>query len=143
MGMLRGLVSTLFVLLLALPAGAADSAPAGEAPWQAVISRQIEAFRAHDAATAFSCAGRGFRVSFPSAEAFFDAVISSGYAPIMDSQSHSFGEYLRLGAAAAIQQVRLVGNGQERYLAVYQMTAEPEGWRVQGVQLAREAGIAI
>ena len=42
-----------------------------------------------------------------------------------------------------VVQVRLTGVDQSLYRAVYQLTEEPEGWRVQGVQLVKEAGIAV
>jgi hypothetical protein len=136
-----------FVALIALglPAFAQDepAAPPAETPWQDVISSQIQAFREHDAPGAFMYAGAGFQVSFPSAEAFFNAIVTSGYAPIMESVSHSFGEYRMLGPAAVIQEVRLVGKGQELYGALYQLSEEEAGWRVQGVQLYRQQGVAI
>jgi hypothetical protein len=115
-----------------------------EFPWQDVITSQIQAFRDHDAPEAFSYAGAGFQTSFPSAEDFFNTIISSGYAPIMDSTSHSFGAHQMLEeGGGVIQQVDFIGKNQERYTAVYQLIEEPAGWRVQGVQLMKEAGIAI
>jgi hypothetical protein len=124
-----------------------DAAPAPEVvtmtPWQDVISGQIQAFRDHDAPVAFSFAGAGFQVTYPSAEAFFNAIVTSGYAPIMESKSHSFGPYEMVGEMGVVQEVRFTGLDQSLYRAVYQLTKEPEGWRVQGVQLVKEAGIAI
>ena len=112
-------------------------------PWQDVISSQIQAFRDGDAPAAFSYAGAGFQVTFPSAEVFFEAIVNSGYAPIMESRSHSFGIYQLIGEAGVVQEVRLVGKDQELYTAIYQLTQEEAGWRVQGVQLVRQAGVAI
>lgn len=125
-----------------LQAQEAPAAPALE-PWQSVISSQIQAFRDHDASAAFGYAGAGFQQTFASAEAFFNAIVTSGYAPIMTSKSHSFGPYQLIGATGVVQEVRLTGVDQSLYRAVYQLTEEPEGWRVQGVQLVKEAGIAI
>lgn len=142
----RSVLLPLFApFVLALPAVAQDGPlpnPA-ETPWQEVISSQIQAFRDRDAAGAFMYAAAGFHARFPSAEAFFVTIIGSGYAPIMDSMSHSFGEYRMLGTTGVIQEVRLVGNNQELYGALYQLTAEEAGWRVQAVQLYREQGVAI
>jgi hypothetical protein len=132
----------LALLLLALPAAAEEQA-APETPWQDVISSQIQAFRDHDAPAAFSYAGAGFQVTFPSAEVFFEAIVTSGYAPIMESTSHSFGRYQLLSARAVVQEVKFVGKDQELYGAVYQMSEEEDGWRVQGVQLFKQPGIAI
>lgn len=41
-----------------------------------------------------------------------------------------------------LQQVTLVGKDQWLYGAIYQLIEEPEGWRVQGVQLYRQQGMA-
>jgi hypothetical protein len=138
----RILLATLLLALFAAPAFAQD-ATTPEAPWQDVITGQIQAFRDSDAPTAFSFAGAGFQTTFPSAEVFFQAIITSGYAPIMESSSHSFGPFQMVSPAAVTQRVDFIGKSQERYTAVYQMTEEPAGWRVQGVQLVKEAGIAI
>ncbi len=156
--LLRTFLCMLVVLLAAVWAvavgaqGTATPAPAPEvsatpevsaAPWQAVITSQIQAFRDHDAPVAFSYAGAGFQVSYPSAQAFFDAIITSGYAPIMESKSHSFGAYEMVGDKGVVQEVRFTGLDQSLYRAVYQLTEEETGWRVQGVQLIKEAGVAI
>ena len=69
--------------------------------------------------------------------------MGSGYSPIMDSTSHSFGEYRMVGTDGVVQEVRLIGNDQQLYGALYQLTEEEGGWRVQGVQLYREQGVAI
>ena len=36
-----------------------------------------------------------------------------------------------------------VAPSQEIYEAVYQLTEEEQGWRVQGVQLVKQAGLAV
>lgn len=136
------------IALVVAPAAAqSPEISAGEevtaTPWQDVVSSQIQAFRDHDAPTAFSYAGAGFQVTFQNAEVFFEAIVNSGYAPIMESRSHSFGDFQRLGGVGVIQEVRLVGEGQELYTAIYQLTEEEVGWRVQSVQLVRKAGVAI
>lgn len=132
----------LALVLFALPL-AAEEPSVAEAPWQEVITSQIQAFRDHDAPEAFSYAGAGFQVSFPSAEAFFNAIVTSGYAPIMESTSHSFGPYQLLSETVVVQEVKLVGKSQELYGAIYQLAKEERGWRVQGVQLFKQPGIAI
>lgn len=122
----------------------AQQAPGPEAEWQAVITSQIDAFRQKDASAAFLYASAPFHDSFPSAAAFFAAIISSGYGPIMDSASHSFGPFeLDPGGTEAIQLVRLVGLDQQLYEAIYNLTREPEGWRVSGVMLRTTAGVGV
>jgi hypothetical protein len=39
--------------------------------------------------------------------------------------------------------VKLVGKDQSLYEAFYQLTEEAAGWRVQGVQLLKQAGMGI
>ena len=129
------------VFLLAQPLAAEEPA-VPDTPWQDVISSQIQAFREHDAPAAFSYAGAGFQVAFPDAEVFFEAIVTSGYAPIMESRSHSFGAYELLSAQAVVQEVKFVGEDQELYGAIYQLSEEESGWRVQGVQLFRQRGMA-
>lgn len=136
----------LAAILLFGVAARAEDVPAPvqvEEPWQLVITSQIEAFRAKDAPGAFQYASAGFHTTFPSAEAFFVAIISSGYAPIMESRSHSFGRFQKLGDKAVVQEVQFVGNDQSLYGAIYMLAEEANGWRVQGVQLAKQAGVGI
>jgi hypothetical protein len=135
---LRALVATVVLL-----AGAGLAAAQEDAPWQATVTGQIEAFRAHDAAGAFGYASAPFHRSFPTAEAFFLAIIGSGYGPIMESRSHSFGEYQVLADDSVLQEVELVGTDQSLYGAIYQLGEEADGWRVMGVQLTKQPGMGI
>ncbi|GLQ52813.1 DUF4864 domain-containing protein [Devosia nitrariae] len=113
------------------------------APWQAAISSQIEAFRAQDGAGALAVASAGFRAQFSDPQLFYEAILAAGYGPIMDSRSHTFGEFERVGADSAVQIVLVVGPDQGLYEALYEMRQETDGWRVFGVALRREEGVAI
>ncbi len=139
----RHWIAVLAVVLgvFAVPA-AAEAPETAAAAWQQVISGQIQAFREHDAPTAFNYAGAAFKISFQNADVFFESIVRAGYAPIMDSRSHSFGDYRMIGSAAVLQQVTLVGNDLQLYEAIYQLIEEPDGWRVQGVQLFAQQGMA-
>lgn len=143
-------------LMLAFPAAAiaveTPAAPAApevppvpvlEAEWQDVITGQIEAFRAHDAAGAFQYAAAPFQTAFPSAEAFFGTIIGSGYGPIMESTAHSFGDFAQLDDTHIAQEVMLTAKDLTRFEAIYVLTKEEKGWRVSGVQLAKTPGISI
>ena len=125
------------------PAPAPEAAMPAEMAWQEIITSQIQAFRDHNASGAFMYAGASFQVSYPSAEAFFVSIMNMGYAPIMESTAHSFGEHRMIGENAVLQEVSLIGKDQERYGAIYQLMLEEAGWRVQGVQLFRQQGMAI
>jgi hypothetical protein len=138
----RPLVLAFFAALFFSAPAAAQSEP-DPALWQGVISHQIQAFRDQDAPAAFSDAGAMFQDAFPSAEAFFVAIISGGYAPIMESSSHSFGEFRLTDGDGVVQVVRFVGKSQELYEALYQLKEEEVTWRVQGVVLQKSAGIGV
>ena len=131
-----------FVVLASAHSAMAQQA-SEPAPWQATITGQIEAFRNKDAPGAFHFAGAPFQRNFPSAEAFFVAIIASGYSPIMESRSHSFGPFQQGPDASVLQEVRLVGNDQSLYGAIYQLREEEGGWRVMGVQLMKQPGMGI
>lgn len=133
-----------FLLLGTMAQAQVDDTPSATIePWQSVITSQIEAFRLKDAPGAFQYAAAGFQETFPTAEAFFVAIIASGYAPIMESRSHSFGGFRMMGDKVVEQEVRLVGNDQSLYEALYQLGEEPDGWRVRGVKLVKQPGMGV
>ncbi len=133
------------VVMLGAVAQAQDETVPGAViePWQSVITSQIEAFRAKDAPGAFQYAGAGFQVAFPTAEAFFSAIAGAGYGPIMESRSHAFGKFEKMGDKTVVQEVKLLGNDQSLYEAFYQLAEEENGWRVQGVSLLKQAGMGV
>lgn len=133
----------LLVMLLLVPARAQAPVAGDEAAWQGVISAQIEAFRGGDAAGAFGYAASGFKLSFPNAETFYAVILGTGYAPIAQSSNHSFGQFRMVDEAQVMQIVRLVGADDGRFDALYQSVREPEGWRVQGVQLQKSTAIDV
>lgn len=111
--------------------------------WQVTITNQIEAFRRGDAEAALDLAGMGFKARYDSPSRFYDAIKMSGYGPIVDSRSHSFGGYEMMGSEVVAQVVLLQGPDQGLYQALYQLAAEPDGWRVQGVVLRKRSGVGI
>ena len=142
-GRMRGAIAAVALVLVMLMQPAQAQQSPGVEPWQAVITSQIEAFRLRDASGAFQYAAAGFHTTFPSAEAFFVAIVASGYAPIVESRSHAFGTFQVLADKSVLQQVKLVGNDQTLYEAFYQLAEEPEGWRVRAVQLIKQPGMGI
>lgn len=138
---MRVILAFVMLLGLAWPATAQDD----PTPWQATITGQIEAFRAQDGEAALALAGEGFRTQFAGQPAaFYAAILASGYAPIVQSRSHSFGKSRQLSDSVVAQVVRLVGPDQSLYEAIYQLENEADlGWRVLGVVLRKDAGVAI
>ncbi|WDR04010.1 DUF4864 domain-containing protein [Devosia algicola] len=112
-----------------------------DAPWQAVVTRQVEAFRSGDGAAALEMAGVKFKENFDNPDDFYAAILGSGYEPIINSRSHSFGEYEKVSDNLVVQVVRFVGPQYGLYEALYQMGKEDDGWRVLGVALKREQGV--
>lgn len=131
-----------FVILGGTVAAVADDKTTPEA-WQDVIDSQIAAFHTKDAPTAFGLAGAAFQVAYPNAEAFLDSIIGAGYGPIADSRSHEFGNFRMLDEHTVLQVVDLIGDDLGMYEAFYQLSAEKDGWRVEGVKLMKMDGLAI
>lgn len=134
------------LMLMVAPVNADDAtAPPAPSPieWQATITGQIEAFRTHDAPGALSYAAAVFHQAYPDPKDFFIAIISSGYAPIMESTSESFGPYELLQPDQVMQDVKLMGKDQVIYDAIYSLTKEEGGWRVSGVQLQKTQAVGV
>ena len=138
---MRVFLALALIMALLAPSVAQDDAT----PWQTTVTGQIEAFRAQDGAAALMLAGAGFRQQFDGQpEAFYAAILATGYQPVVQSRSHSFGDFSRVSETVVAQVVRLVGPDQSLYEALYQLEDEPDlGWRVVGVMLRKEAGIGI
>ena len=137
---MRIMMALALLLALVLPAQAQES----DAPWQAAVTGQIEAFRAGDGVAALNFAAAEFKAQFNDPNDFIKAVVASGYGPIVASRSHSFGDFTKLSDTVMMQVVKLVGPDQGLYEALYQLVDEPGvGWRVQGVLLRKEAGVGI
>jgi hypothetical protein len=121
----------------------ADEPVVSPTEWQAVIAGQIQAFRNHDAPGAMMFAGEAFHQAFTDPKDFFRVIINSGYAPIMESRSQSFGPYQMIAPDEVAQEVKLLGNDQSVYEAIYLLSKESEGWRVHGVQLMKTPGMGV
>ncbi len=117
--------------------------PATASAWQLVIASQIQAFRDHDAVAALNYAGDEFHKSFADPRDFFMSIINSGYSPIMESVSQSFGPYKLVAPDMVLQEVKLTGSDQSVYEAIYQLSHEAAGWRVHGVQLMKTQSLGI
>ena len=112
-----------------------------ESAWQDVITGQIEAFRAADGAGALQYAGASFQVFLSNPDEFLAAIIASGYAAIVLSQSHSFGAFHRIDELHVLQEVRILGPDRQRFEAIYELQQEEGSWRVAGVALRPAPGI--
>ncbi|KKB80110.1 hypothetical protein VW35_06635 [Devosia soli] len=114
------------------------------APWQAVVTDQIDALKDGSVRAALDLAGAGFRSSYDDPNKFLSDILRSGYGPIVESRSFDFGRFEKTEGGLVLQVVNLVGQDQSLYEAVYQMVDEPNvGWRVQGVVLRKVPGLGV
>ena len=141
----------MLVLLLALlashggPARAEDAAavsPGDRAAITGVISRQIEAFRSDDAATAFGQASPTIQAMFGT-PANFMAMVKRGYAPLYRPRQVEMRDLISRDGQV-IQRVEVVGPDGVRELAQYAMERGPDGgWHISGCQLTRSAFMGV
>ena len=109
---------------------------------RAVIEAQLDAFRADDAARAFSLATPGIREKFGSPENFMD-MVRRAYAVVYRPQSVAF-EAPVVVDGQVVQPVRMTDAEGRAWLAIYPMQRQPDGsWRTDGCQLGRLAGQQI
>lgn len=143
--MARGfaLIALLAVMMVPALAQQESADPPTERGWQTVITNQIEAFRAGDAGAALELAGSGFKQTYDNPERFMSDVLSWGYEPILQSVSHSFGEFRPGGEGVILQIVQVIGSDQGYYEAMYQMHYEDGGWRILGVAMGPKTGVGI
>lgn len=142
----RGLGALLVIVLGLAAAGAQDPPGADDAAhalWQAAVTGQIEAFRTGDDALALFFAGAAFKRALPNPQRFVRVIRRSGYGPIIDSVSHSFGAFEVVSADEVMQLVRIIGPDHRIYDALYRLGREAGGWKVHGVTLRDQAALAI
>lgn len=121
------------LLSFALPVGAQDKST-DRAAIRDIISRQIDAFRRDDGATAFGLASPNIQGTFGSPEIFMD-MVRQGYAPVYRPRSVEFGDLTELGGQPA-QKVYVIAPDGRQVTAIYVMTQLPDGtWRVDGCYL--------
>ena len=126
-------------LLLAMPvvvlADAVDRlTPADRAAIHDVIAGQIAAFRADDAATAFSYATAKIQARFGDPSRFI-AMVKRGYLPVYRPRHVEFSELLDLHGDPA-QRVVVIGPENDVFSAYYLMKKQRDGsWRIDGCLL--------
>lgn len=133
--MLRILI--LLALLVAPAAAQAQSGP----EFQAIITAQIEAFRADDGARAYSFAAPVIRNIFPTPDAFM-GMVRKGYSPVYRPQSYRFGETARDALGRPSQRVTLIGPDGKTYEAVYTFERQPGGaWKIDSCRILEVPGL--
>lgn len=111
----------------------AGPALANPADWRGVITRQIEAFRADDFATAFTYASPAIKGIFGTPEVF-GQMVRQGYPMVHRPQSMRFLDAEELGGRQ-MQKLLITDAAGVSYLALYEMIETPEGWKINGVRI--------
>ena len=136
------MLNTLATLLAAaaLAIGIATAAPAQQQDIEGTISRQFDAFRADDFATAFTFATPDLQRLFQSPQNF-ERMVTQGYPMVWRFRDVQFLD-LREEAGAMIQVVEVIDDRGARHLLAYRMEQTEAGWRIGGVQILKQPGVA-
>ena len=130
--------ATLFAFL---SFGAASAQTADRTGIEQVITGQIEAFRADDAAKAYSFASPTIQQKFKTPD-FFMSMVARGYPQVYRPQSFAFRETVERGGIT-FQQVEVLGPKGARVMAVYEMIRLNGKWRINGCFIAKLPGTEV
>jgi len=133
------IIVMVLLLSLARPAIADEPATmsgADRAGIQAVITRQIEAFRHDDADAAFAAAAPNIQSRFGTPERFL-GIVRQLYQPVYRPRVFAFGD-LVTEDDELIQKVEVVGPDGTHQTALYSMVKQPDGtWHIAGCTLLK------
>ena len=119
-------------------AHAADEA--GREAARVTVTRQLEAFRTDDAATAYAQAAPVIQGMFPSPDSFL-AMVRKGYAAVYRARSFSVDRTEDVGSDGVALGVKLQDEAGADWLALYTLEKQPDGaWRITGCRLTKAPG---
>jgi hypothetical protein len=131
---MRPLLVCLLLLCFVVPTRALDDAD--REAIRDVITKQMESFKADDAAGAFSYAAPVIKQMFRDADTFM-RMVRSGYAPVYRPKSATFGELTNF-ASGITQTVTIVDAEGNFWTAIYTMEKEDGGqWRISGCRILK------
>jgi hypothetical protein len=131
------LIGVLLVGLAIGPGG--PRAQTADADIRAIISSQIEAFKADDFETAFSFASPTLRQMFGNPQRF-GAMVQTGYPMVWRPAQVQFSR-LETRGGRTVQSVIVTDGAGALHVLDYEMVAGDDGWRINGV-MARRPGDA-
>jgi hypothetical protein len=109
---------------------------AGSMEAQAIIQRQLDAFKKNDADSAFSLASPGLKETYSNPHNFMDSV-RSGETPFFKRRMVEYHDFVTSGDDAA-QSVVLVDDDSSVWTVVYKLSRQPDGsWLIDGVVLVK------
>jgi hypothetical protein len=128
------------ILSLILAAGLTGAARADEGAMRSVISDQIEAFLAENAARAFEHASPFIQRKFGTAETFGD-MVRNGYPMVWEPSDVTFLD-LETIDGTPYQSVRMRGPGGKSWIVEYEMIEVDGTWRINGVRVREAPGLS-
>ena len=127
------------VLLACAPVLGPAQVAAQTDPVQAPILQQFDAFRAGDAALAFSFASPAIKGIFGTPDNF-GAMVAQGYPMVSNPGSVRMLERRNEGGRL-MQRVMVTDQAGRGHLLDYEMIETPEGWQINGVSLLPAPGV--
>ena len=122
------------LLLSATPARAQSLTDADKMHIRDIVEAQLNAFKADDAALAYSFASPAIQAKAGSPTAFM-AMVRSSYEPVYRPRAVFFQNITMMNGVPA-QRVLLMDQNGAPVLAVYPMERQPDGsWRINGCML--------
>ncbi len=128
------------LMALAVLFAAPESAQAQDAAQlKGIVEKQIAAFKAGDARTAYGYAAPTIKRLFPDPDRFI-AMVKRGYAPVYNPSSVAFGS-LRETARGPVQEVFVTDAKGQQWLALYSFEQQEDGsWKISGCVLTKSPG---
>ena len=131
----------ILVLAAAIAVIGAIGAQAQDNDIRNTISRQFEAFKVDDFATAFTFASPTLQQFFQSPENF-GRMVTQGYPMVWRPADVTYLE-LREEDGTFWQRVQITDTDRRTHYLEYRMIETPEGWRISGVQILDAPGAAV
>ena len=132
-------IRLVFLIVAALCGSAAAFSEADRGAVQSVIERQLDAFRADDAATAYSFAAPEIMAMYPDQDIFMQ-MVQRLYPQVYRPRSHAFGE-LSEKSGHLEQVVDIVDSEGAFWTALYTLSRQPDGsWKITGCYLLKKPG---
>ena len=118
-------------------------ARAGNADFESIISRQIEAFGNADGATAFGFASPALQQLFQTPDNFM-SMVRRGYAAVYAPRRFSFSGTETDAQGRPVQLVEVVDKDGRVWTARYTFEKQPDGtWRIAAVTLEKAPGADV
>jgi Domain of unknown function (DUF4864) len=133
---MKKILASLIVFLgLIWPAMAADVSDADKQNFKAIITSQLEAFKADNGPAAYSFAAPIVTKLFPNPEIFM-TMVERGYPPVYRNEKFSFGTSTIDQFGRPNQHVTIRTASGKAYDAVYALEKQADGsWKIAGCSL--------